>query len=328
MTDYMAQMLDELMGPSRNAVAGESKMTYDHRDVCKHFLAGFCPNELFRNTKADLGTCSLRHDERLKLEYQNSSRFGKMGYEENFIERIRSLDREVKRRIEKNMQRLESDLKNYDGEASTKQADDEKVTELMEQIEETLAEAQRLCESGNVTAGEALIRQSEALEQQRKVMLIDKQEQQRRIEATAQELNKPMHVCQVCGCFMLINDAQARIDDHLMGKMHITYQRIRTTIEDWDKKKEEERKKQHEEREKRHQEKKAKEKEERREKDKDKEERREKDKDRKKRSRSRSRDRKRSHSRDRFRRDSRDHHRSSHHRHSDRSERKHSRKHD
>ena len=33
MTDYMAQMLDELMGPSRNALAGEQLISFEHRDV-------------------------------------------------------------------------------------------------------------------------------------------------------------------------------------------------------------------------------------------------------------------------------------------------------
>lgn len=36
--------------------------------VCKHFLAQFCPNDLFVNTKADLGPCNKVHDERLKRE--------------------------------------------------------------------------------------------------------------------------------------------------------------------------------------------------------------------------------------------------------------------
>lgn len=29
--------------------------TFEDEDVCKFYLAGFCPNELFINTKADLG---------------------------------------------------------------------------------------------------------------------------------------------------------------------------------------------------------------------------------------------------------------------------------
>lgn len=58
MSDFMAQMLNELMGPNRDAMPGEAKeISYDHPDVCRDFLAGFCINDLFRNTKNDLGAC-------------------------------------------------------------------------------------------------------------------------------------------------------------------------------------------------------------------------------------------------------------------------------
>lgn len=37
--------------------------------------------------------------------------------------------------------------------------------------------------------------------------------------AAAQE--KQMEVCEVCGAFLIVGDAQQRIDDHLMGKQHV-----------------------------------------------------------------------------------------------------------
>jgi len=33
--------------------------------VCKMFLCGFCPNQLFINTRADLGICNKIHDDEL-----------------------------------------------------------------------------------------------------------------------------------------------------------------------------------------------------------------------------------------------------------------------
>ncbi|KAI0982044.1 hypothetical protein GJ496_006143 [Pomphorhynchus laevis] len=53
-----AALLDELMGKNRNAAPGDRVKNYHYsdRDVCKHFLCGFCPHELFVNTRADLGT--------------------------------------------------------------------------------------------------------------------------------------------------------------------------------------------------------------------------------------------------------------------------------
>lgn len=52
-----AALLDELMGGSRNSMPGENSHQQSWKDdnVCKYFLCGFCPSQLFVNTKADVG---------------------------------------------------------------------------------------------------------------------------------------------------------------------------------------------------------------------------------------------------------------------------------
>lgn len=41
-----------------------------------------------------------------------------------------------------------------------------------------------------------------------------------------------MEVCEVCGAFLIVGDAQSRVDDHLMGKQHMGYAKIKATVED------------------------------------------------------------------------------------------------
>lgn len=48
--------------------------------------------------------------------------------------------------------------------------------------------------------------------------------------AAAQE--KQMEVCEVCGAFLIVGDAQSRIDDHLMGKQHVGYARLRSSLDE------------------------------------------------------------------------------------------------
>lgn len=48
--------------------------------------------------------------------------------------------------------------------------------------------------------------------------------------AAAQE--KQMEVCDVCGAFLIVGDAQQRIDDHLMGKQHVGYARLKMAMEE------------------------------------------------------------------------------------------------
>ena len=43
------------MGTTRNAVPGENvkELSWSDEEVCKYYLCGFCPSELFINTKAE-----------------------------------------------------------------------------------------------------------------------------------------------------------------------------------------------------------------------------------------------------------------------------------
>ena len=43
---------------------------------------------------------------------------------------------------------------------------------------------------------------------------------------------KLMEVCEVCGAFLIIGDAQIRVDDHLQGKQHKGYAQIKATVEE------------------------------------------------------------------------------------------------
>jgi len=63
MANEAAQLLDQLMGSARNALPGEKvkQLHWWDEKVCKHYLCGFCPSELFVNTKAEasVGKCSV-----------------------------------------------------------------------------------------------------------------------------------------------------------------------------------------------------------------------------------------------------------------------------
>jgi RNA-binding protein Luc7-like 2 len=58
----MRAMLDELMGKERDVPLDRRTnkvIKFNDSSVCKHQLAGLCPNTLFRNTRSDLGGPSL-----------------------------------------------------------------------------------------------------------------------------------------------------------------------------------------------------------------------------------------------------------------------------
>lgn len=51
---------------------------------------------------------------------------------------------------------------------------------------------------------------------------------------TEQEMNKAMEVCGICGAFLVVGDPQQRQDEHIMGKLHMGYAKIRAFLKERD----------------------------------------------------------------------------------------------
>ncbi|XP_058024664.1 luc7-like protein 3 isoform X1 [Ahaetulla prasina] len=344
-----AQLLDELMGRDRNLAPDEkrSNVRWDHESVCKYYLCGFCPAELFTNTRSDLGPCEKIHDENLRKQYildidryEKSSRFMKVGYEREFLRYLQSLLAEVERRIRRGHARLAlSQTQQSSGQAAGPTGkNEEKIQVLTDKIDVLLQQIEELGSEGKVEEAQGMMKLVEQLKEERELL----RSTTSTIESFAAQ-EKQMEVCEVCGAFLIVGDAQSRVDDHLMGKQHMGYAKIKATVEELKEKlrkrtEEPERddrlKKEKLEREEREREREREEKErKRRREEEEKEKERARDRERRKRSRSRSRhssrtdrrgsrsrDHKRSRSKERRRSRSRDRRRSRSH---DRSDRKH-----
>ncbi|UMM21275.1 hypothetical protein L5515_003027 [Caenorhabditis briggsae] len=313
MTDYMAQMLNELMGSQRDAMPGERReLRFDDVNVCTDFLVGFCTHDIFRNTKNDLGFCKYSiHDENLKKSYQSSDRKGKMGFEQRFLDRIRRIHEDVHRKIQKHEDRLsvtQRESKSAEETFGEKiQENEQRREQLAKKVEDLMDEAAVQGAKGNVEAAQSAVEKADKAKFEMEELLTEltnlRTEKERAIsmEENVTAGNRQMQVCQICGCFMLQNDAPQRVDDHMTGKLHIAYQQIADTIQVLEQTIEELKQKRMEERFSRRQE----------------------------RSRSRSNERKRS-ERSEHRRDHRDHRdrdRDQHHRHRDHKDHKEHREH-
>ncbi|XP_073462903.1 luc7-like protein 3 isoform X2 [Aquarana catesbeiana] len=344
-----AQLLDELMGRDRNLAPDEkrSNVRWDDENVCKYYLCEFCPAELFTNTRSDLGPCEKIHDENLRKQYEKSSRFMKVGYEREFLRYLQSLLAEVERRIRRGHARLAlSQSQQAAGSVGPAGKNEEKVQVLTDKIEGLLLQIEELGSEGKVEEAQGMMKLVEQLKEERELL----KSSTSTIESFAAQ-EKQMEVCEVCGAFLIVGDAQSRVDDHLMGKQHMGYAKIKSTVEELkeklrkksveperepdrlrkerdekDKDKDKEREREREEREKkrkRDEEEKEKEKEKEREREKERTREREKRKRSRSRSRnssktsdrrvSRSREHKRSRSRERKRSRSREHQRSRSH---------------
>jgi len=229
--DQIAQMLNELMGPSRNEDVNRSMLNFRDEDICKFFLAGFCPHDEFVNTKADLGPCQYIHDENLRIAYRNSDYFEKLGYERQFYRFLVRIFDDVQRKIERNKERLSLTQGQSIDETTKKQ-----LTEREKQMEKEMS----ICILGAEEAGAAgQLEQSQKYVKMAEELKIELESVKKTLSnpQTLRVVNdpnapKPMRVCDVCGCFLIIGDAQQRIEDHLGGKQHLGYAKITSTIEE------------------------------------------------------------------------------------------------
>ncbi|KAK5914213.1 hypothetical protein CgunFtcFv8_008669 [Champsocephalus gunnari] len=226
-----AQLLDELMGRDRNLAPDEKRSNVrwdDETKVCRYYLCGFCPAELFTNTRSDLGPCEKIHDENLRITYEKSSRFMKEGYERDFLRYLQSLLAEVERRIRRGHARLAlSQAQQNAGGPGPTGKNDEKGQVLTEKIEDLVLQIEELGSEGRVEEAQGMMKLVEQLKDERELITSTPST----IESFAAQ-EKQMEVCEVCGAFLIVGDAQSRVDDHLMGKQHMGYAKIKSTVEE------------------------------------------------------------------------------------------------
>ena len=75
--------------------------------VCRSYLVGTCPHDLFTNTKQDLGPCPKVHSEPLKGEYEAAADKTKFGFEYDYMRDMQKYIDECNRRIDAAQRRLE-----------------------------------------------------------------------------------------------------------------------------------------------------------------------------------------------------------------------------
>ncbi|XKL69253.1 hypothetical protein PGB90_007022 [Kerria lacca] len=234
-----AALLDELMGRSRNDGTAIKKKTikWEDPEYCKYYIVKFCPHDLFVNTKADLGPCPKIHCEEAKCQFSEAEDTSmKLQYEEDFVRFAQGMLNEVERKIIKGEQRLalmgKSEPPPQLSTAQT-QKNEEQISLLTEKINNLVGEAEQMGIEGNVEQAQGLMKLCDQLKEERETLL--RQNENSHWSATvelavAQE--KQMEVCKVCGAFLIVGDAQSRIDDHLMGKQHTGYGRLKNAVDE------------------------------------------------------------------------------------------------
>ncbi|XP_039046895.1 luc7-like protein 3 isoform X2 [Hibiscus syriacus] len=229
--DAQRALLDELMGTARNLTEEEKKghkeLRWDDKEVCAFYMVRFCPHDLFVNTRSDLGPCPRVHDQKLKESFEKSSRHDAYvpKFEAELAKFCEKLVMDLDRRVRRGRERLAQEVEPAPP-APLSAEKSEQLSVLEEKLKNLLEQVESLGEAGKVDEAEALMRKVEALNTEKTVLT--QQPQNDKVLMLAQE--KKMALCEVCGSFLIANDAAERTQSHVTGKQHIGYGMVRDFI--------------------------------------------------------------------------------------------------
>ncbi|XP_010258954.1 PREDICTED: luc7-like protein 3 isoform X2 [Nelumbo nucifera] len=136
---------------------------------------------------------------------------------------VYDLDRKVRRGRERLAQEVEV---TPPAPISTEKS--EQLSVLEEKIKNLLEQVESLGEAGKVDEAEALMRKVEMLNAEKTALT---QPQNDKVLMLTQE--KKMALCEICGSFLVANDAAERTQSHVTGKQHIGYGMVRDFITEY-----------------------------------------------------------------------------------------------
>ncbi|PIN21637.1 Spliceosome subunit [Handroanthus impetiginosus] len=141
--DALRKQLDVLMGANRNGDAQEVTRKYFDRDVCRLFLAGLCPHELFQLTLGAFNSSFyLTFTFFKKWKYEEAKAKGLDNYDRDLEDNIDRLIVECDRKIARALKRLdEEDAKAAIAISVSEVTQTPEIIELSKQIKEKLKEA-------------------------------------------------------------------------------------------------------------------------------------------------------------------------------------------
>src|SRR5277367_220842 len=224
------KLLEQLMGDQFMGSAGGSKtanLTLTSPQVCRSYLVGTCPHDLFTNTKQDLGPCPKFHPENLKIEYDAlpaSERTSKYGFEYDYMRDMQKYIDECNRRIDAAQRRLEKtpdEIRQTNSLLKT-------ISDLTKTINTGLLEVSILGEMGSVGLAYSEFYKVRTAKHA-------KEQAERDLKALSDTSGPSGHqklqVCDVCGAYLSRLDNDRRLADHFYGKMHLGYAQMRRTFE-------------------------------------------------------------------------------------------------
>jgi hypothetical protein len=236
-------LADQLIGTG--AQGRNSQLSITDAKVCRSYLAGTCPHDLFTNTKQDLGPCPKVHSEGLKAEYDAapSSEKAKWGFDFDYMRDMQKYIDDCDRRIDSAQRRLEKtpdEIRQTNtlvrcaftsfsrisrgGLDFTDLSQLKQIADLSNTINSGLLEVSVLGETGSVSMALSEMHKVRTAKFQKETLERDLKNLQ---DTSGPSGHQKLQVCDVCGAYLSRLDNDRRLADHFFGKMHMGYSDMR-----------------------------------------------------------------------------------------------------
>lgn len=233
--DAQRAMLDALMGRDRNLGDEEKKNIKRHfsdEEICKFYLCGLCPYQLFKNTKSDLGSYDKLLDDKMKAQWEETPQEekDKYGYERDLLDFLSDLVADLDRRVARNKARIEqeeeAELKEQGKLLETlSDVDRTRLFDISKEMTALTTHARELGEEGKVDEAYRVMSQMEALKSERIAI------EQKLSRPLIPNDQKKLVLCEVSGNFLSSTDSAERLRAHFEGKQYKGWKAVRDKYE-------------------------------------------------------------------------------------------------
>lgn len=210
---------DALISPQTN------RQEYDINlpRVCKSFLVGTCPHDLFAGTKLNIGECPQVHSEKLKLELEYRTK--KLG------EKFPEVEAAYTQTLRKYIDEADSGIKTALRRLQNTPEEQDKISEISRKLDETDIKIGLLTQEidflGQAHELEKAMQENVKLEKLREEREVLTKQMRHIAENAGQSAQQKMQVCEVCGAYLSRLDNDRRLADHFIGKIHLGYVQMR-----------------------------------------------------------------------------------------------------
>ncbi|CAI4057547.1 Luc7p SKDI_04G1570 [Saccharomyces kudriavzevii IFO 1802] len=221
------KLVEQLMG--RDPSFQHNRYSHHKRDlglhdpkICKSYLVGECPYDLFQGTKQSLGKCPQIHLAKHKIQYERDVKQGKAfpEFEREYRTILARFVNECNGQIALALQNLKH--------TAEERMKIQQVTEELDLLDARIGlmgqEIDSLIHADEVTMG---MLQSVKLQE----LINKRKEVAKRVrnitENVGQSAQQKLQVCEVCGAYLSRLDTDRRLADHFLGKIHLGYVKMR-----------------------------------------------------------------------------------------------------